>query len=149
VHYPFLDFSTVAAREHDAREELRLNRRLAPRVYLGLMALQWDGERFALVPDEHLPAPGRTVDWLVMMQRLPAGRMLDRLLLAGQATPADIDSLADVLIPFYRNAPRATPTEEEHAGQGQRFNPAQGSRRGWASNLPPRSLARAAICSRC
>ena len=60
VRYPFLDFSTVAAREHDAREELRLNRRLAPRVYLGLLALQWDGARFALVPDERLPAPGRT-----------------------------------------------------------------------------------------
>src|SRR5665647_1076667 len=42
VRYPFLDFSTLALREANAREEVRLNRRLAPRVYLGLLALQWN-----------------------------------------------------------------------------------------------------------
>ena len=42
VRYPFLDFTTVESRERNARAELRLNRRLAPHVYLGLLALQWD-----------------------------------------------------------------------------------------------------------
>src|ERR1017187_5836571 len=42
VRYPFLDFSTVQARERDAREEIRVNRRLAPGIYLGLLALQWN-----------------------------------------------------------------------------------------------------------
>ena len=107
VRYPFLDFSTVAAREADARAELRLNRRLAPGVYLGLLALQWDGERFALVPEERLPAPGRSVDWLVLMRRLPAARMLDRLIAAGGVDPQDIDTLADRLVAFYRTVARA------------------------------------------
>ena len=40
----------------------------------GLLALQWDGSAFTLVPPEQLPARGRTVDWLVSMQRLPADR---------------------------------------------------------------------------
>jgi aminoglycoside phosphotransferase family enzyme len=114
VRYPFLDFSTLALREANAREELRLNRRLAPWVYLGLLALQWDGHDFCLVPEERLPASGRTIDWLVSMQRLPNERMLDRMLGTGQATPADIDALAAVLVPFYRHAPRVDITAEEY-----------------------------------
>ncbi|MGE5115451.1 MAG: hypothetical protein ACM3N6_03050 [Betaproteobacteria bacterium] len=113
VRYPFLDFSTVAAREADARAELRLNRRLASGVYLGLLALQWDGERFALVPEDRLPGPGRTVDWLVLMRRLPAARMLDHLLRDGVVEPARIDTLADVLVDFYRRAPRAAVEADE------------------------------------
>ncbi|HEX7437337.1 MAG TPA: hypothetical protein VF308_11545 [Caldimonas sp.] len=107
VRYPFLDFSTVQAREHNSREELRLNRRLAPGVYLGLLALQWQDGVLALVPEENLPAPGRTVDWVISMRRLPAARMLDRVIATGELLPRDVDALLDVLVPFYRHAPRA------------------------------------------
>ena len=114
VHYPFLDFTTVQARERNAREELRLNRRLAPRVYLGLLALQWDGGVFTLVAEEQLPAPGRTVDWLVSMQRLPAARMLDRVIARGELQQRDIDALLEVLVPFYRHAPRPAIGDDEY-----------------------------------
>ena len=115
VRYPFLDFTTVQARERNARAELRLNRRLAPRVYLGLLALQWDdGGGFSLVPEEKLPAPGRTVDWLVSMQRLPAASMLDRVIARGELRPRDIDALLGVLVPFYRHAPRTAIGEDEN-----------------------------------
>jgi aminoglycoside phosphotransferase family enzyme len=108
VRTRLLDFSTVAARERNAREELRLNLRLAPQVYLGLLALQWHDRRFRLVSDTDLPAAGRTVDWLVLMRRLPAKRMLDHVIGEGRVTRADIDALIDVLAPFYRSAARAT-----------------------------------------
>src|SRR5689334_23916119 len=39
VILPFLDFGTVEARRHDCEEEVRLNRRLAPNTYLGIVAL--------------------------------------------------------------------------------------------------------------
>jgi aminoglycoside phosphotransferase family enzyme len=65
VRQQFVDFTTLAGREADARAELRLNRRLAPQVYRRLLALQWDGRRFALVPESAGAAGGRTVDWLV------------------------------------------------------------------------------------
>jgi aminoglycoside phosphotransferase family enzyme len=120
VRYPFLDFSTLAAREFDCREELRLNARLAPGVYLGLMALQQQDGGLALVPETRLPAPGRTVDWLVLMRRLPAARMLDRLIAAGQATPGEIDALAGVLADFYRRAPAAGVTPPEHVARFRR-----------------------------
>jgi len=114
VRTDVLDFSTVQAREADAREELRLNRRLAPDVYLGLLALQWDGHGLALVHEDDLPTPARTVDWLVLMQRLPAENMLDRLIANQAVTPAQIDTLADLLVPFYSLAPRAQIEPEEH-----------------------------------
>lgn len=107
VRYPSLDYSTAAAREAACREEVRLNRRLAPTVYEGVTAVQWRDGRFVLVAD---PIPGAageaTVDWLVRMRRLPRERMLDRAILDGRAGQADIDALTDVLVAFYRDAPR-------------------------------------------
>ncbi|WP_309638904.1 hypothetical protein [Methylibium sp.] len=114
VRCPFLDFTTVHARERNAHAELRVNRRLAPRVYLGLLALQWDDGVFSLVAEEQLPAPGRTVDWLVSMQRLPAERMLDRVIARGELRQRDIDALFEVLVPFYRHAPRPALGEDEY-----------------------------------
>ena len=106
VRYPFLDFSTPQLREHNCREEFRLNRRLAPQVYLGLLALQWHEGRFALLPEDRLPAPGITIDWLVLMRRLPDERMLDQVIAAQALRPADIDAVIALLSDFYREAAR-------------------------------------------
>jgi len=107
VRYPFLDFSTLEAREHFCREELRLNARLAPGVYLGLLALRQCDGAYTLLPEAQLPAAGQTVDWLVLMRRLPPQRLLDHLIAEGRATREDIDALARVLAAFYRQAPAA------------------------------------------
>ena len=103
VRFPFLDFSTLADREFQCREEVRLNARLAPGVYLGVRALQWHAGAFALVAPEQLPAPGRTVDWLVLMRRLPEQRMLHRMIVEGRVVDADIDALVALLGRFYRS----------------------------------------------
>jgi len=120
VRYPFLDFSTLAAREHDCREELRLNARLAPGVYLGLLALQQRDGGYALVPEDRLPAPGVTIDWLVLMRRLPAQRLLDHLIAAGGVAPEDIAALARVLADFYRRVPPAGVSPTEYLARFQR-----------------------------
>lgn len=101
---PLLDYRTVAGRERDARAELRLNRRLAPEVYVGLVAVQRDAAgRLSLRPESALPAAGETVDWLVQMQRLPAGRMLDRMIATGRLQPAQVEALALTLARFYQH----------------------------------------------
>lgn len=105
VRHPFLDFSTLAAREFYCREELRLNARLAPGVYIDVMALQWRGGQFALIPDPARPVDGRTVDWLVRMRRLPAVRMLDRAIAQALVGRREIDALVRVLGAFYRSVP--------------------------------------------
>jgi aminoglycoside phosphotransferase family enzyme len=104
VRFPFLDFSSVAAREFYCREEVRLNARLAPGVYLGVRALQWYDGGFALLPTDRLPAPGQTVDWLVLMQRLPEARMMSILMTCGLVGTDHIDALIALLGRFYRNA---------------------------------------------
>lgn len=115
VRYDFLDFSTVAAREFNCREEVRLNRRLAPDVYLGvapLLACADDGLRIGALDPMTGGGMGRdtaracvAIDWLVCMNRLPAESMLDRRIAAGTVTRADIDRLADRLALFYRTVP--------------------------------------------
>ena len=96
-----MDYSTLEARRRDSEAEVRLNRRLAPHVYLGIRPLTRaaDGS-FAIGGD------GAIVDWLVEMRRLDRRRMLDRMLTSGQAEPADLDRVSELLAGFYaREAP--------------------------------------------
>jgi len=109
VRYDFLDFSTPALRERNCREEVRLNRRLAPDVYLGVVPLVLDG-----AGDLRIGVPGETVDWLVQMRRLPRGKMLDRAIIAHEATAADAARIAAILAPFYRSLPPALSDPKEY-----------------------------------
>lgn len=105
VRYPFLDFTTLAARRRDADEEVRLNRRLAPGVYLDVVALTADANgRFVI------GGAGAPVDWLVKMRRLPRERMLDHVIAAQTVDGVDgaaLRAVAELLVAFYRDAPRA------------------------------------------
>lgn len=98
VRHEQMDYRTLAAREHGCHEEVRLNRRLAPTVYEGVVALSERAGRLMLGPG------GRPVDWLVKMIRLPAARMLDQALPAGAVTKADLDRIARKLVRFFDQA---------------------------------------------
>ncbi len=100
VRYPFLDFSTLDARRHLCLEEVRLNRRLSPHVYLGTMSLTADDDR-----NLHLGGDGEPVEWLVVMRRLPRERMLDAALAAGRSSDARVEPVARLLADFFANAP--------------------------------------------
>lgn len=112
VKYPFLDFSTLPAREADCHDEIRLNRRLAPQVYLGVARLTREDDG-ALALDGH----GGIVDWLVVMRRLPEDRMLDNAIGAGTATREQVERVGSLLAGFYRNLGPASVSEEEYIGQ--------------------------------
>lgn len=99
VRYDFLDFRRLDARHRSCEEEVRLNRRLAPEVYLGVVPLTEDAGGGL-----HLGGFGEPVDWLVKMHRLPAERMLDRTIVEGRLTPPQVRGLALFLAEFYRNA---------------------------------------------
>jgi aminoglycoside phosphotransferase family enzyme len=97
VRYDFLDYSTLQARRDNCDNELRLNRRLAPDVYLTVVALSVDpaGE---LVLEQQ----GDVVEWLVKMRRLPAQRMLDYLIVQQELCAQDLDAAATMLARFYK-----------------------------------------------
>jgi aminoglycoside phosphotransferase family enzyme len=99
-----MDYSTLEARRRGSEAEVRLNRRLAPDVYLGMRPLtRAPGGRFAIGGE------GAVVDWLVEMRRLDRHRMLDEMLARGQATRDDLERVAELLAGFYaREAPAVT-----------------------------------------
>ncbi|MBL27122.1 MAG: hypothetical protein CMM50_06180 [Rhodospirillaceae bacterium] len=101
VRYDYLDFSTLTARYRDSMDEVRLNRRLAGDVYIGLVPLSRHADGSLI-----LSAGAHEVDWLVEMRRLPADRMLDRLIAAGRVEDADLDRLGEVLARFFAGAER-------------------------------------------
>jgi uncharacterized protein len=123
---PFFDCRTLQARERDARAELRVNRRLAPDIYLGILAVQRDRGQLRLLGESALPAPGETVDWVVRMQRLPAQRMLDRMILDRRLDAAQVDALALALAHFYQHTPPLKIDPEAHL---QRFRSEQARNR--------------------
>lgn len=100
VRRRWLDFTTLAAREANCREEVRLNRRLAPDVYRGVVPLARTS-RGAL----SLAGSGEPVEWLVQMRRLPEARMLDRMVQAGTAEPRHVEEVVDRLAAFYERLP--------------------------------------------
>lgn len=105
IRYNGIDFTTSALRRSNCEEEVRLNRRLAPAVYLGVVPLTGG-------PDGALALDGRgePVDWLVQMRRLPAEHMLDAIIAESRATAeeAAIRAAAGHLARFYGDA-RAEP----------------------------------------
>ncbi|MEX2561391.1 MAG: AAA family ATPase, partial [Pirellulales bacterium] len=115
VRFEFVDFSTLEARRRACDDEVRLNRRLAPDVYLEVLPITDEGqERLAL------GGAGRPVEWAVKMRRLPADRMLDELIRARRLTRGDIDSLAALLARFYREAEPLPIAAEEYRGGVER-----------------------------
>src|SRR5437870_1960319 len=78
VRFPFLDFSTVERRRHFCAEEVRLNRRLCPSVYLDVLPIT-RAANGTLV----LGGDGEAVDHVVWMRRLPEADMLVNRLAAG------------------------------------------------------------------
>ncbi len=111
VRYPFLDFSTIKARERNCREELRLNRRLSRDVYLGVRPLTAAHGGLSLAGD------GEIVDWLVEMRRLPRDLMLDELLRASGPDTAQIEAICGTLAQFYQRAERSSIEPARYVGR--------------------------------
>lgn len=101
VTLPFLDFGTLAERRRCCEEELRLNRRLAPTLYLDVAEVREgpDGPRFG--------GEGEVVDAAVRMRRFPDGALWSERVAAGTLTARDVDAMARRLADFHRAAPAA------------------------------------------
>jgi aminoglycoside phosphotransferase family enzyme/predicted kinase len=94
----FLDFSTLEKRRHFCDQEVRLNRRLAPTVYHGVVAVV------------HTPAGvrvegrGDVVEWAVKMARLPEDATLEKRLQRGEVDQALVAALAERVAAFHLHA---------------------------------------------
>jgi len=110
VAFGFVDFSTPAARRDAAEQELRLNRRTAPRWYLDLVPVRQTADGARISPAGALAAEvGPVVDWAVHMRRFDDRQRADRLAATGQLTGAHIDALAEAITGFHARQPPAPP----------------------------------------
>jgi aminoglycoside phosphotransferase family enzyme/predicted kinase len=104
VNLGFVDFSTLAKRRFFCEEELRLNRRLAPHLYLEVVSIYGTPEQ----PRFH--GPGAPIEYAVKMRQFPQTALLSHLLARGALHPAHIDALAQEVSAFHARIAIAEPT---------------------------------------
>ena len=109
VRYSYLDYSTVAARRENCAAEVRLNRRFAPQVYLGIVALNIDASGHL-----RLGGAGEPCDWLVKMVRLPAERTLEAQIERDEVDETQLRQAIHVLTRVYRQATPADITADAY-----------------------------------
>lgn len=92
VSFSFLDFSTLEKRKFFCEEEVKLNRRLAPDVYIGVVPI-----------DNELEIEGKQepVGYAVKMKKLDNSMKMDRLLLEGKVNEEDVKKIAAVVAGFH------------------------------------------------
>lgn len=101
VHLPFVDFSSVQARKYFCEEELRLNRRFAPSIYLDVVPVRGPRKAPRLDGDNGTGA----IDHVVRMRRFSQSSLLRNLLASGGLEPTWLDGLARRLAVLHASAP--------------------------------------------
>jgi aminoglycoside phosphotransferase family enzyme/predicted kinase len=95
VRLPFLDFGTLAARRHFCEEELRVNRRTAPELYLGVVPITIDPSGL------RVDGPGEVIEYAVRMRRFSQDALADAMGKRGTLGAAQIDALAATIARFH------------------------------------------------
>ncbi len=98
VDFGFLDFSTLEKRRFFCEQELILNRRLCPDVYLDMVSVNLADGRYSV------GGPGQVVEYGIRMARMPEERMMPVIMKKGGVTREHLDAIIAVLVPFYRTA---------------------------------------------
>lgn len=112
VRYGYLDFSTPERRRRALEAELRLNRRTAPGLYIGLHAITRDAEGALAIDGD-----GEPIDWLLEMHRFPDDALLDDFARRGKLAPELMVALAERIHAFHDKAEIASGDGAAHAGR--------------------------------
>ncbi len=99
MNFGFLDFTTLEKRKYYCEEELRLNRRLAPGVYLEVAAIYGDKKT-----GFSLNSGAAIIDYAVVMKKLPQDKMLKTLLAQGDVDEKIMDKVAAKIAFFHAGA---------------------------------------------
>lgn len=118
VQLGFLDFSTLERRRHFCEEEVRLNRRLAPAVYLGVVPVVRSGLSL------RVEAQGEVVEWAVKMLRLPEDATLQKRVQRDEVSADLVAALARKVAAFH-----ASSEQGEHIANFGRFDVVAGNAR--------------------
>ena len=92
VQLPFLDFSSLDAREFFLRRELALNKASAPAIYRDVIAVSRQTDGSLALGD------GQPIDWVMRMARVPSGDFLNLIADRGDLTPNLLDAVGDCVV---------------------------------------------------
>jgi aminoglycoside phosphotransferase family enzyme/predicted kinase len=121
VNLGFLDFTTLARRRRFCQDEVRLNRRVTHNIYLGVVEIKGS------LRAPRFEGPGRAIEVAVLMRRLPAERMLDRLVSDNAAPPALLDEIGTTVARFHATA--------DTGGEINELGGIETIRRNWQENF--------------
>ena len=94
----FLDYGSLERRRQSCEEEVRVNRRLAPTVYLGVVPITREGTSV------RMEGRGEVVEWAVKMERLPEEATLRNQLRRGRIGVPQVEALACRIAEFHARA---------------------------------------------
>jgi len=100
MNFGFLDFTTLAAREHFCQQELKLNQRLTENLYLEVLPITGTADAPQLGGD------GEAIEFALKMRQFPQDGLLSTLQAKGELTTAHIDDMARQIADFHEKAPR-------------------------------------------
>lgn len=109
VNFGFMDFSTLARRKYYCEQELRLNRRLSPELYLEVLPVYQQAGVVSLQP------AGEIVDYCLKMLQFDQSCLLDQQLAQGSVDPAWMDALAVEVSRIHAQADIHTSNHPDHA----------------------------------
>ncbi len=100
VNFGFVDFTSLRRRRYYCHQEVTLNSRLAPDIYLGVEALYKKGDGYSFGKG----AGGRVSEYMVKMNRLPLDCLLYSLVERGMPLHGELDSVGRKLAFFHKGA---------------------------------------------
>ena len=98
VNLGYLDYTTLEKRHFFCEQEVKLNRRLSPEIYLEVVPVVQKGDRITVGGE------GNIIDYAVKMKQLPREKTLDNLLLKDQVTTDMVAKVASKLAAFHKQA---------------------------------------------
>lgn len=98
VDFGFLNFTTLEKRRFFCHQEVALNKRLSPDIYIGVVEINKKNGGFVF------EGKGDAVEYAVKMKRLPSDKMMDMMLQAGSVTEPMVKRIADVIADFHKRA---------------------------------------------
>jgi hypothetical protein len=102
VDFGFLDFTTLEKRKVACESEVRLNRRLCPDTYLGVVSITFADNMLRIDSGAEVNnASADGLDVAVKMRYLPSDGFLHRRAEDGDLSEADIDAVVETLVAFY------------------------------------------------
>jgi len=98
VNYGFIDYSTLEKRKFFSYEEIRINRRFSPAIYIGVLPISKKGGEYRVGDDENV------IEYAVKMLELPQSSIMSKLVIENKINEDYMFKIADIVYTFHENS---------------------------------------------